>query len=86
MLGLYQKKNELIGIITDGDIRRNMNPELLDKNVKEIMTKKPKTLSPDTLISKALKIMNEESITNIFITKQKKPIGIIHMHDILKKN
>ena len=85
-VGVVSKKNELIGIITDGDIRRNMNPELLDKNVKEIMTKKPKTLSPDTLISKALKIMNEESITNIFITKQKKPIGIIHMHDILKSN
>mgnify|MGYP002818967667 FL=1 len=63
-----------------------MNPALLDKNVKEIMTRKPKTLSPNTLISKALKIMNEESITNIFITKQKKPIGIIHMHDILKGN
>ena len=85
-VGVVSKKNELIGIITDGDIRRNMNPKLLDKNVKEIMTRKPKTLSPDTLISKALKIMNEESITNIFITKQKKPIGIIHMHDILKSN
>ena len=85
-VGVVSKKNELIGIITDGDIRRNMNPELLDKNVKEIMTEKPKTLSPNTLISKALKIMNEESITNIFITKQKKPIGIIHMHDILKNN
>ena len=85
-VGVVSTKNELIGIITDGDIRRNMNPKLLDKNVKEIMTRKPKTLSPNTLISKALKIMNEESITNIFITKQKKPIGIIHMHDILKKN
>ena len=83
-VGVVSKKNELIGIITDGDIRRNMNPKLLDKNVKEIMTRKPKTLSPDTLILKALKIMNEESITNIFITKQKKPIGIIHMHDMLK--
>ena len=85
-VGVVSKKNELIGIISDGDIRRNMNPELLDKNVKEVMTRKPKTLSPNTLISKALKIMNEESITNIFITKQKKPIGIIHMHDILKNN
>ncbi len=85
-VGVVSKKNELIGIITDGDIRRNMNQELLDKNVKEVMTRKPKTLSPNTLISKALKIMNEESITNIFITKQKKPIGIIHMHDILKSN
>ena len=85
-VGVVSKKNELIGIITDGDIRRNMNPKLLDKNVKEIMTRKPKTLSPNTLISKALKIMNEESITNMFITRQKKPIGIIHMHDILKNN
>ena len=85
-VGVVSKKNELIGIITDGDIRRNMNPNLLDKNVKEIMTRRPKTLSPNTLISKALKIMNEESITNIFITKQKKPIGIIHMHDMLKNN
>ena len=85
-VGVVSKKNQLIGIITDGDIRRNMNPELLDKNVKEVMTRKPKTLSPNTLISKALKIMNEESITNIFITKQKKPIGIIHMHDMLKNN
>ena len=85
-VGVVSKKNELIGIITDGDIRRNMNPKLLDKNVKEVMTRKPKTLSPNTLISKALKIMNEESITNIFITKQKKPIGIIHMHDMLKNN
>ncbi len=85
-VGVVSKKNELIGIITDGDIRRNMNPKLLDKNVKEVMTRKPKTLSPNTLVSKALKIMNEESITNIFITKQKKPIGIIHMHDILKNN
>ncbi len=85
-VGVVSKKNQLIGIITDGDIRRNMNPELLDKNVKEVMTRKPKTLSPNTLISKALKIMNEESITNIFITKQKKPIGIIHMHDILRNN
>ena len=85
-VGVVSKTNELIGIITDGDIRRNMNPKLLDKNVKEIMTRKPETLSPDTLISRALKIMNEKSITNIFITKQKKPIGIIHMHDILKGN
>ena len=85
-VGVVSKKNELIGIITDGDIRRNMNPKLLDKSVREIMTRKPKTLTPNTLISKALKIMNKESITNIFITKQKKPIGIIHMHDILKDN
>ncbi len=78
------KKKELIGIITDGDLRRNMNSNLLDQNVSKIMTKKPKTLSKDTLITDALKQMNKESITNYFITKNKKPIGILHVHDILE--
>ena len=83
-VGVISKRKELIGIITDGDIRRHMNPKLLDRKVNEIMTKKPKTLSPSALVSQALKVMNEKSITNIFITEKKKPLGIIHMHDILK--
>lgn len=78
------KKKELIGIITDGDLRRHMNSNLLDQSVNKIMTKKPKTLSEDTLITDALKQMNKESITNYFITKNKKPIGILHVHDILE--
>jgi arabinose-5-phosphate isomerase len=49
------------------------------------MTKNPKTLRPTTLVSEALKLMNQRSITNYFITEKKKPIGIIHMHDILRK-
>ncbi len=83
-VGVLSQGKELIGIITDGDIRRHMNPKLLDNNVSEIMTRQPKTLSPSTLVSQALKIMNEKSITNIFITEKKKPLGIIHMHDIIK--
>lgn len=84
-VGVVSKNGELIGIITDGDIRRHMKPELLDMKVTEIMTVKPKTLSPTTLVSQALKLMNEKSITNYFITIKKKPIGIIHMHDILRR-
>ena len=84
MLASYQKKHSsLIGIITDGDLRRFMSKNLLEKKVTEIMTKNPKTLSPDTLVNEALKLMNNQSITNYFITKKKKPIGIIHLHDIL---
>ena len=80
---LSKKHNFLIGIITDGDLRRFMSKNLLEKRVSEIMTKNPKTLSPDTLVNDALKLMNKQSITNCFITKKKKPIGIIHLHDIL---
>ncbi len=83
-VGIISKKHDsLIGIITDGDLRRFMSKNLLEKKVTEIMTRGPKTLSPDTLVNEALKLMNEQSITNYFITKKKKPIGIIHLHDIL---
>ena len=85
-VGIVSKKNnQLIGIITDGDLRRNMSSDLLSRGVAEIMTKNPKTLSPNTLVSKALELMNQKSITNYFITQKKVPVGIIHMHDILKR-
>ncbi|MAH78385.1 MAG: KpsF/GutQ family sugar-phosphate isomerase [Rickettsiales bacterium] len=81
---INEKTGILVGLITDGDLRRHMNSGLLDKNVKEVMTKNPKTLKPGLFIVDALEMMNKESITNYFITKNKKPIGILHMHDILR--
>ena len=84
-VGVISKKNgDLIGIITDGDLRRHMSPKLLNMTVNLIMTKNPKTLSPNTLVSEVLNLMNSQSITNYFITTKKKPIGIIHLHDILR--
>tara|TARA_B100000989_G_scaffold298130_1_gene286230 strand:- start:1090 stop:2031 length:942 start_codon:yes stop_codon:yes gene_type:complete len=77
-------KKKLIGIITDGDLRRKMNPNLLSESVKNIMNKTPKTIEENILIIDILKFMNKKSITSIFVTKKKKPIGIIHMHDILR--
>ena len=74
-----------IGIITDGDLRRNMNLDLLNKKITQVMTKNPKTLNQNTLIQDALVIMNNESITNFFITEKNKPIGILHVHDILRQ-
>ncbi len=85
-VGVISSKNgNLIGVITDGDLRRNMKPNLLDKKVDEVMTREPKTFDQDILISDALKLMNEQSITNFFITERNKPIGILHVHDILKQ-
>ncbi len=81
---ISEKTKELVGIITDGDLRRHMSSSLLSKNVEEIMTKNPKTLSPETLVLDAIKLMNSQSITNYFITSNKKPLGIIHLHDILR--
>ena len=82
-VGVVSNKGILKGIITDGDLRRHMSKNLLNKNVSEIMTHNPKTLSTETSLTDALKLMNEQSITNYFITKNMKPLGIIHLHDIL---
>ncbi len=75
---------KLSGIITDGDLRRHMTKALLEMKVEEIMTANPLTLKPETLVSDALNLMNKKSITNIFVTEKSKPIGIVHMHEIIK--
>ncbi len=82
-VGVTSKKGILKGIITDGDLRRNMSKDLLSKKVTDIMTVKPKTLKPETSVTEAINLMNSQSITNYFITKNKYPVGIIHLHDIL---
>ena len=75
----------LIGIITDGDLRRHMGPEMLEKNVEEIMTKDPLNISDDLLVSDALKLINKQGVQGLFVTNQdKKPIGFVHFHDLIK--
>ena len=82
--GIVNKSNKLIGIITDGDIRRNISKDLFSKPVKDIMTRNPKIISEDKLISEALKIMTNNKITSLFIIdKHKKAKGIIHIHQCL---
>ena len=75
---------DLVGIITDGDLRRHMDKKFLEKKIENVMTKNPKTLSGNELIADALSLMNKESITNYFITEKMKPVGVLHVHNILK--
>ena len=75
---------DLVGIITDGDLRRHMDKKFLEKKIENVMTKNPKTLSGNELIADALSLMNKESITNFFITEKMKPVGVLHVHNILK--
>ena len=88
-IGVVNKENSLIGIITDGDLRRKMKKNLLNKKASDVMSKKPKTVIANTFVSEALKIINDHKITSLFIIKslkEKKPIGIIHLHDCLRVN
>ena len=85
-VGITDKDGHLIGIITDGDLRRKMSSDLLSKKASEIMTHNPKTTVPDILAAEALKIMNStgKGITVLFVIENDKPVGIIHMHDCLR--
>ena len=83
-IGVIDKKNILVGIITDGDLRRGMNSAIINKQAHEIMTKKPRTVDESTLVGEAINILNEKKITSLFVCKKNKPIGIIHIHDLLR--
>ena len=74
----------LTGIITDGDLRRHMSTNLLDLPVEEIMTREPKTVRPDQLASEALEILNASKKTQLIVAEQGKPIGVVHVHDLLR--
>jgi arabinose-5-phosphate isomerase len=74
----------LKGIITDGDLRRHMSANLLDLKVEEIMTREPKTVRPDQLASEALEILNSSKKTQLIVAEANKPIGIVHVHDLLR--
>ena len=83
-IGVIDPKKKLIGIITDGDLRRNMNSNLFNLKASTLMTKKPRTGDKDMLVGEALNIMNYKKITSLFICEKNKPIGIIHVHDLLR--
>ena len=83
-LGVTNSKGELTGIITDGDLRRHMGTDLLDKTAADIMTENPKTVSDTMLAAEALAVMNDNKIQSLFICEASKPIGFVHLHDLLR--
>jgi len=87
--GVCNKQGMMVGIITDGDLRRALEKgdDMLNKQAGAIMTPRPKTISRDDLAAAALRKMEEFSITSLFILDDdgsRRPIGIIHMHDLLR--
>ena len=78
---------KLVGIVTDGDLRRHMRKgsgDLFAMSAADVMTKQPKTIAPNVLAAEALRRMNESKITAMFVVENEKPVGIIRMHDILR--
>jgi arabinose-5-phosphate isomerase len=83
-LGVTDGRGRLAGIVTDGDLRRHMSRNLLGATAGEIMTRSPKTIPPGTLASSALEILNSSKITSLFVVEGGRPIGIVHVHDLLR--
>ncbi len=84
-LGIVED-NQLIGVITDGDLRRKMSDDFLLKEVGKIMGTSPITISSDTLVAAALQMMNAKKITALFVVDNNEPVGIIHIHDVLRSS
>jgi arabinose-5-phosphate isomerase len=88
--GVTDRNNRLIGVVTDGDLRRSLEKfsDVLEKKASEIMTTNPKRISQAALAAHALRLMEEHSITSLFVQDDKvtdRITGIIHMHDIFKE-
>ncbi|KAA0258190.1 KpsF/GutQ family sugar-phosphate isomerase [Deferribacter autotrophicus] len=84
---IVDDNGKLIGIVTDGDLRRGLEKynDLFTRNIMDIASKNPKTIEEDALAAKALQVMEKYSITSLLVVDEKeRPYGIIHLHDILK--
>jgi arabinose-5-phosphate isomerase len=83
-VGIVNARGAIAGIVTDGDLRRQMRPDLVNALVDEVMTKNPRTIGRDSLASEAVEILNSAKITTLIVTDASKPVGVLHMHDLLR--
>lgn len=80
LVGVTDGDGRLVGVITDGDLRRNIERGL-DHVARDFMTASPKTVAPDTLVDEALGLFDEYRITALFVVDGDKPVGVLHIHD-----
>ena len=83
-VGAVDGDGTLAGIVTDGDLRRHMDAQLLQRSVCEVMTTDPITIHAGALGAEAVHLMNRCQITSLFVTEEKRPVGVVHVHDCLR--
>lgn len=83
-VAVTDESGALIGIVTDGDLRRHIDGDLLSRSVDEVMTRDPKCTTPDELAGSVLQIVNASSITTMLVVEDRRPVGIVHLHDLLR--
>ncbi len=82
VVGVVDGKGRLVGVVTDGDLRRNIDG-LSGKTAGAVMTRNPKSVTAQTLAADAARIMNESRITVLFVVDDGRPVGVLHVHDVL---
>ncbi len=75
---------KLVGLVTDGDLRRHMAPDLLEQKVQKVMTRGPWTIAPRLLAAEVLKEMNDRKLYRAFVVEDGRPVGIVHILDLLR--
>jgi len=83
-VGIVDAAGRLVGIVTDGDLRRHMGDGLLLQRAGDVMTRSPRTIRPQALAAEALAEMNECKITSLFVVDGERPVGLVHVHDCLR--
>ncbi|MER2606951.1 MAG: KpsF/GutQ family sugar-phosphate isomerase [Siculibacillus sp.] len=83
-VGVVDGEGRLVGIVTDGDLRRHLSNGLLARRVDEVMTRNPKTTRPGALLGRVIATLNVASITALFVVEDERPVGIVHVHDLLR--
>ncbi len=85
-LGAIDGAGRLVGVLTDGDLRRAMGPDLLIRTVEDVMNRTPRTIGPDALAMDALRAMNGDPrpVTSLFVTEHGVAVGLLHIHDLLR--
>jgi arabinose-5-phosphate isomerase len=84
VVGVVDTIGHLKGIVTDGDLRRSIAAGLAPVKIEDVMTKSPLVVAPQTLAAAVLRTMNERKITVLFVTEDDRPVGLVHMHDLLR--
>ncbi len=84
-VAVVDPEGRLAGVISDGDLRRHMGPDLVSRPVSAVMTRTPQTVAPNSLAVEALEMLNRRKITALFVCDaETRPIGIVHIHDLLR--
>ena len=85
VIGIVDAANHIVGIITDGDLRRHMAPDLLSRPVEEVMTPEPRVVEATRLAAAVMQFLEASRITVVFVVdEQGRPVGVVHVHDLLR--